>query len=471
MHVRTGADSSPGWWWRRFAGKGRGRAPARGAGGFTIIEMVVALSLLATLFTALAVLMGSSLRTLSATRGRGQANEIAAQGIEDLQRFTFSSLVLCNTPTVPPGGSVPTGFASLTTVMAASCANAQLEAPCPTSTMTGLTGYPVARANYTCARYGLNYAVSRYISWADSSQTTKRLAVVVNWTDQAGNHEVAQQSSVRAPDQGAIVGANPPTLTSAATNPSTVWVDAFGYVVTASGAPQSISLTVNVAGLASTDQVSAYFVAEDPVTHVQTTATVQLTSTGGSLWTGSIPGSGTVGAPTFPTAGGTQYIGFTAIRKSDGKANSVLSAPPITFCNNPSAGNSGSCSINAGAPSIPSIGLSSTTVPLNPDGTLFGTATFTITATTSNVYASTTAADSVVAVLQTQAGASQIALKPNCTLTSSLLACNSWKVTLDSTMALRFAAGPQYVYVIASQVVTAPYATAAAQSSQQVSFQ
>jgi prepilin-type N-terminal cleavage/methylation domain-containing protein len=449
--------------WVPFAARTRRHAP--GSDGFTLIELVIALSLSAILFAGLAAIMGTSLRTLSVTRSRGQANEIAAQGIEDLQRFSFSSLVLCNTPTVPPGGTVPSGFTAANTVLAVSCANATLESPCPAPATTGLTGFPVPTANYTCTRYGINFAVSRYISWADATLTNKRLAVVVDWTDQVGRHEVSQQSSVRAPDQDAIIGGTPPSLTSVSTAPMTVWVNSSGFLVTSTGTPQSIALVANATGLLATDKVSAYFLTEDPVSHVLTTATLPLTSADGSTWTGSIPGSGASGAPTFPTAGGSQYIGFTGIRQSDGKANSILSVPAITFCNNPSAGNgAGTCTINAGAPTIPAVAVNPTSVPLNPDGTLFVTATLTVTATTTNLYASTTASDSVIAVVETLAGASQVVLKPTCPLNGTLSVCNTWKVTIDSTMALRFAAGPQKIAVIANQVASAPYSTASALS-------
>jgi hypothetical protein len=443
-----------------------------GSGGFTIIELMVAVSLATVLFVGLAALMGTALRTLSVTRSRGQANEVATEGIEDLQRFNFSSLVSCSTPTVPPGGTIPSGFASLTTVLASSCTNATLESPCPLPTTSGLTNFPVPQVNYTCARYGINYAVSRYIAWADSSQTIKRLAVVVDWTDQVGHHEVAQQSSVRAPDQAAIIGATPPTLTSASASPSKIWVNSSGLLVSATGASQNIDLTATATGLTSADQVNAYFITADPTTGAQATATIPLTSATGATWLGSIPGAGVSGAPTFPTAGGTQYIGFTAVRKSDGKANSILSTPAITFCNNPSPSNvAGGCSISSNAPSIDAITLNPTTVALNPDGTLPATTIFTIAVQTSNLSASTTASDSVTAIIETQAGASQVALKPTCALGSSLSTCNTWAVTIDSTMSLRFAAGSQYIYIVGDQTATATGSTASAQSLQQVDFQ
>jgi type II secretory pathway pseudopilin PulG len=441
-----------------------------GGGGFTIIELMVAVSLATVLFVGLAALMGTALRTLSVTRSRGQANEVATEGIEDLQRFNFSSLVSCSTPTVPPGGSVPSGFGSLTTVLAASCTNATLESPCPLPTTSGLTSFPVPQVNYTCARYGINYAVSRYIAWADSSQTIKRLAVVVDWTDQVGHHEVAQQSSVRAPDQAAIIGATPPALTSASVSTPKIWVDSTGGLVSATGVSQSIDLTATATGLTSADQVNAYFITADPTTGAQATTTIPLTSATGATWLGSIPGAGVSGAPTFPTAGGTQYIGFTAVRKSDGKANSILSSA-ITFCNNPSPSNvGGGCSISANAPSIDSVTLNPTNVALAADGSLQASATLAISVQTSNLYASTTASDSVMAVVETQAGASQIALQPTCALGGSLSVCNTWAVTIDSTMSLRFAPGFQYVYIVGDQTASATGSTATLQSGQ-VDFQ
>jgi hypothetical protein len=433
---------------------------------------MVALMLFAILFTGLAAVLGDSLKTLGISRGRGQANEIATQGIEDLQRFNFSSLVLCDTPVVPPKGNVPSGFTTLTLVMGTCGATPNYETPCPLPTTTGMSAYPVPKANYICNRFGIGFIVRRYIAWADASQAIKRLAVVVDWIDQAGNHEVSQQSSVRAPDQASIIGATPPQLTSASTLPTMVWVDASGHLVTSTGAPQTINLQANASGLSSTDAVNAYFMTEDPTTHVQTTATIPLISATGATWLGAIPGAGTAGAPTFPTAGGTEYIGYTAVRKSDGKANSILSTPAITFCNNPSPSNTaGVCQIASAAPSISTVSLTPLTVGLNPDGSLQVASTLVIAVVTTNLQASTGLSDAVTAVLQTQAGASPVQLKPTCALTSSLTTCNTWSITIDSTLALKFPGGPEYVYITANQVASAAGSSAAAQSTQQVDFQ
>src|SRR5438045_1270540 len=77
--VRTRLVADPT---RGAEGKGsddRHHSRKRGSGadtaGFTIIELMVAVSLATILFVGLAAVIGTSLRTLSVTRSRGQANE------------------------------------------------------------------------------------------------------------------------------------------------------------------------------------------------------------------------------------------------------------------------------------------------------------------------------------------------------------------------------------------------------------
>src|SRR3954451_16441601 len=94
-------------------------APARGLrrlramhaatdqGGFTLIEMVIAMALSTLIFTGLAFGLGSSLRTMQLQKARTLANEVATQGIEDLQRFPYSNLGLCQAPVRPGNAPAP----------------------------------------------------------------------------------------------------------------------------------------------------------------------------------------------------------------------------------------------------------------------------------------------------------------------------------------------------------------------------
>src|SRR5437763_11223637 len=100
---------------------------ARDEAGFTLIEMVVAVGLSAIVFTALAASLAGALRTVQVQKTRTMANEVATQGIEDLQRFKYSNLGLCAAPTRPNGGAAPAGF---DTIVSVNCTNAAIEEPC-----------------------------------------------------------------------------------------------------------------------------------------------------------------------------------------------------------------------------------------------------------------------------------------------------------------------------------------------------
>src|SRR2546427_784597 len=89
--------------------------------GFTLIEMVVAIAIGAVAFTALAGVLGASLQTLAGQKSRTRANEIATEGIEDLQRFDYDHVGLC----APPGGTAPSGLSD--TVSLANCSSPAYE--------------------------------------------------------------------------------------------------------------------------------------------------------------------------------------------------------------------------------------------------------------------------------------------------------------------------------------------------------
>lgn len=201
--------------------------PAAREDGFTLVEMVVTVTVIAVLFLAVAVMLDSSLRALGAAKARARANDVATQGIEDLQRYSFNNLALCHEPT----GTTPAGLESWVTLPvcptpdpAASEEHASYEDPCNDPAGS------IPRREYSCRRNNVDYSVKRYIAWVDAVRTTKRLAVFVEWTDSVGRHQVSQQSSLRAPDQSAITGlappkflsASPPTVTSPPSAPSPV---------------------------------------------------------------------------------------------------------------------------------------------------------------------------------------------------------------------------------------------------------
>src|SRR3954447_809247 len=95
--------------------------------GFTLLEMVIAIALSAIIMTAMAFSLGSSLRTMQLQKARTLANEVATQGIEDLQRVPYSSLGPGPARARPNKAPAPGGFSSVITL---NCTNASIEEPC-----------------------------------------------------------------------------------------------------------------------------------------------------------------------------------------------------------------------------------------------------------------------------------------------------------------------------------------------------
>lgn len=171
------------------------------------MEMVIALALIAVIFTAVAGVLNSGLRAMAIAKSRAQANDIATRGIEDLQRFGFNNLGVCGTYVSTP----PSGLGE--TVTLPNCPTPAPPPPAVAACDAFVFGNTPTK-EYTCTTNNVTYEVRRYVAWVDALRTTKRLAVFVDWTDLSGRHQVSQQSSLRAPDQGAILGLAPPTFST-----------------------------------------------------------------------------------------------------------------------------------------------------------------------------------------------------------------------------------------------------------------
>jgi prepilin-type N-terminal cleavage/methylation domain-containing protein len=71
----------------------------RGEGGFTLLELVVALSLLATVTMGFALTMGAGFRTIAVARQRQTASDILTEKIEHLRGVPFDQVALSSAPT------------------------------------------------------------------------------------------------------------------------------------------------------------------------------------------------------------------------------------------------------------------------------------------------------------------------------------------------------------------------------------
>ena len=415
-----------------------------GSAGFTLIELLIALSITVVVFTALAATLGAAMNVAGLQKARTQGNEIATQGIEDLQRLDYDHLGVCD----PPSGTAPTGLSD--PVYLANCSSTTYAEPC-----TPVTGQ-VPDAAYSCVRLTLTYQVRRYVAWGDSAHTSKRLAVVVDWTDRAGAHQVTQQSSLRSPDQGSVIGLAPPSFSG---TPSVlinnVAASATNPVRLVGNVPQSsITLQATTAGIP--DNVFASFLTLDD-NGVPTAASLALTQSSSTpgTWSATVP----AGSSQFQFGAGTQYVTFIAVRSADGKVNSQPSAQLVTFV----ACQPGPVSCTA-SPNPPSLGTVSVT-PVSPHidsaGLLCGDLTVSTTAT------NLTASDLVTVSFQTLTGPYTVAL-------ASTNGTN-WTGIIPAAAGYHFAAGSQPFYVTAGQnylpsAVPAEYGSTAAAVSSALTF-
>lgn len=368
--------------------------------GFTLVEMVIAIGLIAIVFASVAAVLTSSLKALAIQKARTQGNEVATQAIEDLQRRSFDNLVLC----AAPSGTAPAGLDDV--VIGSGC----------TSTSPTYGGDPcnnvvadAPKAEYTCTRISVAYNVKRYISWVDDGHTSKRLAVFVKWTDNVGTHTVSQQSSLRAPTAASIIGLSNPTLSSPSVTLSNT-VSNTGVLA------NPVSVGVTSTGLTATDRVFVTFWDRDTDGN-QVIDSVPLTGDGTS-WTGVIPSGYTVPI-------GSQFITFNAVRAKDGKSTATISQA-ASFCPPTDP--------NCLSTNLPQI-LSTSgpgTVTLTASGGI--TADFTVSATTQNVGPN----GRVQVLLPTVGGIQAVGLTPNngCNLSNCV-----WSGTISTTSGFKFATG------------------------------
>jgi prepilin-type N-terminal cleavage/methylation domain-containing protein len=191
----------------------------RGQEGFTLLEMIVAVLILAVAFTALAGVLTSGIRTADASTHRAEGFTIATRVIEGMHAVPYSLLGFY-------ADQSPAAWGTNTTVILGSC-----------STACGIT--PLLKPAGTDTEAGITYTVQRYIYWEGAtavsppaasapatttdSQAYKGVTVTVTWTDRVGSHTVEQDSIIYPGGLGTYTGpggqATTTTSTTAATLP------------------------------------------------------------------------------------------------------------------------------------------------------------------------------------------------------------------------------------------------------------
>jgi prepilin-type N-terminal cleavage/methylation domain-containing protein len=421
-------------------GSGPGRRPTARSDGFTLLEMMVALAIGTIVLVALASAMGAALRSAGLQKTRARANEVATQAIEDLQQLDYDHLGVCTPAAGPPSGLTSPAYL-------ANCSNPVDAEPCTPTLGT------VPDTSYTCARLGIAYQVRRYVAWSDSAHTEKRLAVLVDWTDQAGSHQVQQQSSLRSPDQGSVIGLPPPSFSATSVLVGGSTASSSNPVKLVGGLVQSaVTFKATASGLP--DGVFVSFVSLQDGTPVSATLPLAADVNPGT-WAVTLP----AGSSQFTFGSGTQYVTFVAVRSADGKVNSQPNAQVVTFVTCQSGGVS--CTSSPNPPSLSGVTATPTTARTDTAGLLCGDVT--IAATTSNL----TPSDSVTVSFQTLAGPYTVALASG--------NGTAWSGVVPASAGYRFPAGSQQLYVTAAQAyapTASPpqYGSTAAAASPAVTF-
>lgn len=195
------------------------RTPGRratGDSGFTMVEVIVSITLMGFIMVALTPVFWSSMRTAASTNSRTGAAGIATRDVEAMRAFPYTSIGFYQ----DQPGFDPSPFEGM--------AKVRLGPTAPAGTFLTPTG--------TANLGGHRFSMQRHIVWADANaaqtEAYKKTVVFVSWTDETGTHRVRQESMVYPGGRGAYTGPknnsgdaatpapstppNPPTLNTAA---------------------------------------------------------------------------------------------------------------------------------------------------------------------------------------------------------------------------------------------------------------
>ncbi len=199
--------------------RARAQAPE---GGFTIIELTVAMGLLAIVAASLAGVFWSAIRTAGVASHRTDGSSIASREIEGMRAVPYAQVGFYSDQTNYAGGiGVPAtwndGGTTYNNVILGSTSPAggpQFQAVTPDkNAASGYTPDPDPANANPIVQGNVKYSVQRYVVWVDAkdatqtySQAYKRLTVIVTWSDRAGPHTVRQDSVLYPGGQGKYQG-------------------------------------------------------------------------------------------------------------------------------------------------------------------------------------------------------------------------------------------------------------------------
>jgi prepilin-type N-terminal cleavage/methylation domain-containing protein len=169
----------------------RWRHRLSGDGGFSLVEMIVALTVAAMLLTGGAYVLGSSMKTVVAVRANSQAAELISESIEQLRSSAYAAVAM--DPADLSGDSRISGSPGAQTFDPDAGGSKFGE-----ETVLAVTGGVVKPHLSSVTRNDQVYSLARYVTVppTDSSVSTasyKRVTVIVTWTSGGLTH--TRQSS------------------------------------------------------------------------------------------------------------------------------------------------------------------------------------------------------------------------------------------------------------------------------------
>ncbi|MDQ1445596.1 MAG: Fibronectin type domain, partial [Acidimicrobiaceae bacterium] len=179
----------------------RPRAMTRDEDGFTLVELLAALTVMAIVMLAVAGVFYGAMRTAGVGGRRTAAVGLAIRETEAMHAVPYGQLGFATTQ----AGYVSQYEGHATVDFVAS------------STITS----PQVAPNGSDVQQGITYNLARYIVWMDADATHteayKRTTVVVTYTDDGGSHNLRQDSVVYPGGQGTYGGPRGATASSTTT--------------------------------------------------------------------------------------------------------------------------------------------------------------------------------------------------------------------------------------------------------------
>lgn len=179
----------------------------KGQAGFTIVEMMIALVILAMVMLSLAYVGSGSLADVSYASQRQQATGLANKAIEEVRALPFATV---------ENGLSSTDLSSDSNIVACGSNYCYKGEQIPTYTASGISAEPlVPHHQQTFGPYGgVTYTVSAYVTYYDNQTTAGiyRLTVVVTWNHPAvhGLTPQVQSSTLLSTSSGCISTTNQP---------------------------------------------------------------------------------------------------------------------------------------------------------------------------------------------------------------------------------------------------------------------